>query len=80
MSLLVTTLVTSLTKQLAVLLLRHTLAALLNDGAHTGSSLLLFLSTRGKVHLLAYRVFEGALNQSGEILADCGGKHELKRW
>jgi hypothetical protein len=32
--LLVATLVTSLAKQLAVLLLRHTLAALLNNGAH----------------------------------------------
>ena len=33
-SLLVATLVTSLTKQFTVLLFRHALAALLNDGAH----------------------------------------------
>ena len=33
-SLLVATLVTRLAQQLAVLLLRHALAALLNDGAH----------------------------------------------
>ena len=38
-SLLVTTLVASLTKQLAVLLLGHTLAALLDNGTHRISSL-----------------------------------------
>ncbi len=43
-SLLVATLVTRLTKQLTVLLLRHTLAALLNDGAHGGSSLFVDLN------------------------------------
>ena len=37
-SLLVTTLVASLTKQLAVLLLGHTLAALLDNGSHEISS------------------------------------------
>ena len=36
--LLIATLVASLTKQLAVLLLGHTLAALLDNRAHTGSS------------------------------------------
>jgi hypothetical protein len=36
--LLIATLVTSFTKQFAVLLLRHTLAALLDNRAHSGSS------------------------------------------